>query len=255
MAHPTLAVLEADLVAYRRTWHGSALSSFVLPLLLVLGFGLGVGGFVDAPGSLGTARYLDFIVPGMIASTALQIAFSESTGPIVARFTWLGTYRIMAYAPLRIVDILAGDLLFVGLRVFSTSAVFVAVTAMFGAVRSPWAVLVPLAATLLGLAVAAPVFGYAALIQTDSYTPLLQRFMVIPMSLFAGVFFPVVLLPTVLRALAYCSPLWHAVELCRFATSGTGRLWPAVGHVAYLTGWVVGGFWLAWLSFRRRLAV
>ena len=49
---------------------------------------------------------------------------------------------------------------------------------------------------------------------------LLFRFGVIPMTLFAGVFFPVESLPLVLRWLAYASPLWHGVELCRAATLG-----------------------------------
>jgi len=250
-----LAVLEFDLVGYKRTWRGSALSSFVLPILFVIGFGVGVGSFVDAGGRLGDVRYLDYIVPGMIASTAMQVAFGESAWPIMSRFTWVRTYHAMVATPLRIVDILAGDLLFVAFRVVSTAAVFVAVTAAFGAVHSPWALAVPLVAGLLGLATAAPIFAYAALVDTDSYFPLLQRFVVIPMSLFAGVFFPVEALPGALRWLAYVSPLWHGVEVCRAATFGSGDPVRLAGHLAYLAASTVVGFWLARLAYRRRLAL
>lgn len=255
MAHPALAVLESDLVAYKRTWRGSALSSFVLPVLLLIGFGLTVGSFVDAGGKLGEVRYLDYIVPGMIASTALQVAFFESSWPIMSRFVWIRTYHAMVATPLRVVDIVAGDLLFVTLRVVSTAAVFVMITAAFGAVHSGWAAAVPLVCGLLGLATAAPVFAYAGLLETDSFFPLLMRLVVIPMTLFAGVFFPVESIPVELRWLAYASPLWHAVEVCRAATFGAGRLWPIAGHLGYLAGWSVTGFWLACRSYRRRLVV
>ena len=75
---------------------------------------------------------------------------------------------------------------------------------------------------LVGAAVAGPVLAYAASIKSDNMFALLFRFGVIPMTLFAGVFFPVEAMPTVARWLAYVSPLWHGVELCRAATLG----WP-----------------------------
>lgn len=250
-----LAVLEYELVGYRRTWRGSALSSFVLPILFVIGFGLSVGQFVDAGGKLGDVRYLDYIVPGMIASTAMQVAFFESSWPVMSKFVWIRSYHAMSATPVRISDIVAGELLFVALRVVSTAGVFVLVTALFGAVHSWWAVTVPLAAGLLGLATAAPVYAYGARMETDSYFPLLHRIVVIPMSLFAGVFFPIESMPFGLRLLAYVSPLWHGVELCRSASTGVGSFGAVVGHSAYLVLWIVVGFWLARMAFRRRLVV
>ncbi len=59
------------------------------------------------------------------------------------------------------------------------------------------------------------------------------------MTLFAGVFFPISQLPAVVRWLAYVSPLWHGVEVCRAATLPAFHLpaWPLVGHLAYLAAW------------------
>jgi lipooligosaccharide transport system permease protein len=252
-----LSVLEFDLVSYKRTWRGSVLSSFVLPVLFVVGFGFGVGHLIDAGGRLGHVRYLDYIVPGMLASTAMQVAFGESAWPVMSRFNWIRTYHAMVAAPLRIVDILAGDLSFLLFRIVNATVVFLAVTAIFGGVHSWWAIAVLPVCGLLGMAIAAPIFAYAARVEQDSYFPLLQRVVVIPMSLFAGVFFPVAALPTGLRWLAYASPLWHAVEVCRAATLPAFHLsWLAIlGHLAYLAAWAGVGFWLAWLAFRRRLVI
>jgi lipooligosaccharide transport system permease protein len=252
-----LSVLETDLVAYRRLWRASVLSSFVLPILFVIGFGVSVGGYVDRAGALGSVHYLDFIVPGMLASTAMQVAFGESAWPVMSKFQWIRTYHAMVASPLRVVDILGGELLFLLLRILATTTVFLLVTAAFGAVHSWWAITVLPVAGLLGVAIAAPVFAFAARVEQDGYFPLLMRFVVIPMSLFAGVFFPISQLPGPVRWLAYVSPLWHAVALCRAATlPGFGVSgWAAVGHLAYLAAWAGIGFWLALVSFRRRLVI
>jgi len=251
MSHPTLAALEFHLVGYRRTWAGSALSSFVLPLLTVLGFGVGVGAYVDS--QVGGVSYLDYLMPGLLASTALQVAVGDAGWPVLGNFQWTRSYFAQAASALRMVDIVGGQLAFVAFRVLTTSAAFLLVAAMFGTLHSPWAVATLPVAVLLGLATGAPTMAYAASVTSDSYLVLLFRFGLIPMLLFAGVFFPVESLPAVLRWLAYVSPLWHAVDLSRAATLGVAPEWSATGHLAYLALWAAAGWWLALRAFRRRL--
>jgi lipooligosaccharide transport system permease protein len=107
---------------------------------------------------------------------------------------------------------------------------------------------------LVGLATAAPVLAYAATITTDALFVVLFRFAIIPMTLFAGVFFPVASLPLAARMLAYVSPLWHGVELIRAATLGTATAWGGWAHVGYLVVWSGAGCALAVHRFARRLA-
>jgi lipooligosaccharide transport system permease protein len=247
----TLAVFEYHLVGYRRTWRGSALGSFLLPLLTMLGFGVGVGAYVQ--GGVGGVSYLDYVVPGLIASTALQVGVGEATWPVLGNFEWYKIYFGQAAAPLRVADILGGHLAFVVLRALLASAAFLLVAALFGAVHSVWALATLPVVVLLGLAVAAPTFAYSASVSSDSYLALLFRFAVVPMSLFAGVFFPVESMPLGLRWVAYLTPLWHGVDLCRAATLGVPPQWSAPGHLAYLALWAAGGWWLAHARFRKRL--
>ncbi len=250
---PALAVLSHHLVGYRRTWRAGVFSSFLLPVLTVLGFGVGVGAYVDQ--GVGGVPYLDWLVPGLIASTAFQVAVGESTWPVLSNFRWIRTYHAQVAAPLRTGDILAGHLAFVLFRVLTSAVAFLLVTALFGALRSPWAVTVPLVSVLLGLAVAAPTFAYAAVVPGDSYLALLFRFAIIPMALFAGVFFPVESLPVGLRQFAYATPLWHGVDLCRAATLGVAPQWSVTGHLLYLAVWAGAGWWLARRVFQRQLVV
>jgi lipooligosaccharide transport system permease protein len=251
MSHPTVAVLEYHLVGYRRTWRASALSSFVLPLLTMLSFGLGVGAYVQ--GDVGGVRYLDYIVPGLIASTAMQVAIGEATFPVFGNFEWIKIYFAQAAAPLRVRDIAGGHLAFVLLRVLTSTAAFLVITMLFGAVHSWWALAVLPLSVLVGMAVAAPTFAYSASVPSDNFLAMLFRFAVIPMSLFAGVFFPVESLPAALRWLAYVSPLWHGVDLSRAATLGVAPQWSAAGHLIYLLAWAAAGWYLARHRFARRL--
>jgi lipooligosaccharide transport system permease protein len=253
MAHPSAAVVEHNVIAYRRVWKASVLSSFALPVIFLVGMGVSVGSYVDARGALGT-DYLDYIAPGVLMATALQVAVGESTWPVHASFSWTRVYHAMLATPLRVRDILAGSLAFVLLRVALASFGFLVVMLAFGTVHSVWAVAAWPACVLLGLAVAAPVFAYAASVTDDGMFAVLLRFGVIPMTLFAGVFFPVESLPMVPRVLAYASPLWHGVELARASTLGAATAWGWPMHAGYLAVWCVAGYGLALFRFSRRLS-
>jgi lipooligosaccharide transport system permease protein len=249
----TLSVLEYHLTSYRRIWRSSVLSSFVLPLLTMLGFGLGVGAYVR--GGVDGVPYLDWMVPGLIASTAMQIGIGDSTWPVLGGFEWRRIYYGQAAAPLRVADIVDGHLAFVLFRVLTSAGAFLLIATTFGTMHSWWAPAALPIAALVGLAVAAPTFAYSATIRSDSYLAILFRIGVIPMSLFSGVFFPVEQLPGALRWIAYALPLWHGVDLSRAATLGVAPAWSVTGHLVYLAVWAAVGWWLAWRAFTRRLVV
>lgn len=249
----TLAIFEYHLVCYRRTWRGSALTSFVLPLLTMVGFGLGVGAYVTR--GIQGVPYLDWLVPGLIASTAMQVAMGDSTWPVLARFEWGRTYYGQAAAPPRPADILDGHLAFVLFRTVTSCAAFLVIAAAFGTLHSWWALAALPIAALVGFAVATPTFAYASTIRSDSYLAILFRVGIIPMSLFSGVFFPVESLPAVLRWVAYVLPLWHGVDLSRAATLGIAPAWSITGHLLVLAAWATVGWWLALRQFSRRLVV
>ena len=249
----TLSVLEYHLVSYRRIWRSSVLSSFVLPLLTMLGFGVGVGSYVR--GGVEGVPYLDWMVPGLIASTAMQIGIGDSTWAVLGGFEWRRIYYGQAAAPLRVADIIDGHLAFVLFRVLTSAGAFLLIASTFGTMHSWWALATLPIAALVGLAVSAPTFAYSATIRSDSYLAILFRLGVIPMSLFSGVFFPVDQLPAGLRWVAYALPLWHGVDLSRAATLGVAPAWSVTGHLAYLAVWAAVGWWLAWRAFTRRLVV
>lgn len=240
---------------YRRTWKGSLISSFLVPLLYLAAMGVGLGTFVDSSGSnaLGGVSYLQFLAPGLLAATGLQIAVSEATYPVMGGIKWHKTYFSMIATPLRSADVMYGQLGFIAFRVLSSCAVFLVVIALFGGLGSPLGLLGLPIALLVGMAVAAPVCAVATRLETDAGFAMIFRFGVLPMSLFSGAFFPVSQLPDAVEWLAYVAPLWHGVELTRDLSLGTFSLLPAIVNVAYLLLWFAVGTRLAVTGLEKRL--
>jgi lipooligosaccharide transport system permease protein len=140
------------------------------------------------------------------------------------------------------------------LRCCMTSVAFTVVTALFGLVQSPGgAVLAMVAGVLLGVAFAAPVAAYSATQQRETGFILLYRFGVVPMFLFSGTFFPISQLPPLLQPVAWVTPLWHGVSLCRGLALGEGSAWALLGHTAYLAAMALAGVLWARRTFARRL--
>jgi lipooligosaccharide transport system permease protein len=243
------------LTVYKRTWKGTLISSFLLPLLYLAAMGIGLGSFVDSngTGALGGVSYLQYIAPGLLAATALQVAVGESTYPVMSGLKWQKFFYSMIATPLRPADVVYGQLAFIAFRVGSTCAVFLVVIAAFGGLQSPLGVLALPVALLVGMAAAAPVAAYATTLENDSGFAMIFRFGVVPAFLFSGAFFPVSQLPNWIEWLAYVSPLWHGVDLCRALSTDTVVPWLALVNLTYLLAWFLIGTRYAVRGFTKRL--
>jgi lipooligosaccharide transport system permease protein len=241
---------------YRRTWRGSIFNSFLSPVLFMLAMGIGLGTFIDRGGSdaLGVP-YLQFLAPGLLASTVMQTASFESTFPIISGMVWIKRYHAMHSTPLRPADIALGQLGWIATRITLVAAIFVAVLIAFGAARSPLVVLAIPTAALTGMAFSAPIAAFAATQDRMDKFNAIFRFGITPLFLFSGTFFPIEQMPAFLQPLAWVTPLWHGVELCRGLSLGTIGADPllALVHLAVLVLFAGGGTLATLLTFRRRL--
>jgi lipooligosaccharide transport system permease protein len=249
---------ESWLVNYRRTWRGTIYSSVLMPVLYLGAMGLGLGRLVDQHGTagLGGVSYLVFLAPGLMAASAMQTAVGESLYPVFSAVKWQQTYQAAAATPLKPGDIFRGHLLFTTMRLAMNMMIFLAIMAVFGAVRSASVVAAVPVAVLTGLAFAAPLDAFAVTQKkNDQAFNMIFRFGMIPLFLFSGTFFPVTQLPGWIRPLAYVTPLWHGVALCRALSLGNADLAGSLGHVAYLLAVAVLGLLAGERTYRRRLHV
>jgi len=252
-----LRPLEFFFAQYRRVWRGTVISSVVTPVVYLLALGVGLGKFVrqDLVYNGESFDYLDVVAPALLAATAMQVASFEASWPVLSAIKWSRQYHAMLAAPLRVKDLLVGHQVFIALRILSTVTVYLAVIAAFGAVKSPLAILAIPAAGLVGVAFAAPIAAWGAYTESDASFVAIFRFLILPMFLFSGTFFPVSQLPAPFEAVAYATPLWHGVDLCRQLTLGEVVVPSAIAHVVFLTAWIVASLTLAVISYRRKLVL
>ncbi|HEY1917400.1 MAG TPA: ABC transporter permease [Streptosporangiaceae bacterium] len=243
------------LTDYRRTWRGSIYSSVLNPTLYLAAMGLGLGALVNKHGTaqLGGVSYLTFLAPGLLAAQAMQTGIGECTYPILGSVKWNRTYQAATASPLRPDDIFRGHQLFVAMRMLMNCSIFIVVMAVFGAVRSPAVLLALPASVLTGMAFAAPIEAWAITQNSDRGFSVVFRFIMIPLFLFSGTFFPVTQLPGWIRPVAYITPLWHGVALCRGLSLGTLTLGQGLLHVGYLLALILAGLAVGQFTYRRRL--
>jgi lipooligosaccharide transport system permease protein len=248
--------LEFFFAQYRRVWRGTAVSSVVTPVIYLLAFGFGLGELVDRTTDLPEGiSYLEFVAPGLLAATAMQIASFEASWPVLSAIKWSRQYHAMLATPLRIGDVLLGHQAFIAFRMLMTASVYLAAIAAFGAVNSPLGIFAIPVTALVGIAFAAPIAAWGAYTESDASFIAIFRFLILPMFLFSGTFFPIERLPGILEVVAYATPLWHGVDLCRQLTLGDVDPASATLHLGYLLGFTALGLGAAYWSYRRRLVV
>jgi lipooligosaccharide transport system permease protein len=241
---------------YRRTWHSSIVTSFLIPILYLTSMGVALGSLIDKHShGVGGVSYVAFLAPGLLAGTCMQIAVNDTSWPVLGAIKWMRTYLAMLAAPLTVYDVHRGHLAWVATRISIVVSIYLAVMAAFGTIYSPWAILALPAGVLCGMAFGGPMSAFAATMDKDTAFSTVYRFVVVPLFLFSGTFFPISQLPLVLQWVAYATPLYHGVALCRDLTLGQVHGWVDLGHAAYLGLWLLVGYAAGRHTFAKRLVV
>ncbi|MDO8365046.1 MAG: ABC transporter permease [Actinomycetota bacterium] len=240
-----LRVLSWHLAAYRRLWKVNVLASFGQPLLYLLGLGVGVGALVDKnTGSsevLGSSSYVAFVVPGLLVTTAMALAAGESMWPVMGGLKWHRGYHGIAATPLEARDIVLGHGAWMAVRCGLATGAVAVVLAVFPDTRS-WG-LAPsvLVSMLVGVSFAMPIMAFSVGSEYDGAFAGIQRFVIIPLFLFGGAFYPLSQLPAAVQWVAKVAPLWHGVVVARGFTSGNVDWTGVAGHLSFVALWAVAG--------------
>ncbi len=227
------------------------------PVMYLFAMGVGLATLVDQNSSdaFGGVSYLAFIAPALLASATIMTAATEFTYPVMDGFKWRRVYYGPHASPLGVHQIVNGYIIAISLRLILMSAIYFGIVAAFGASPSGWGWVAVPVAVLCGLSFGLPLMAYSASVQEDKgQFALVMRFLVTPMFLFSGTFFPLDTLPIYLQWIGWISPLWHGTQLGRMLTYGFPvPIWLAVIHVVYLVVLAVLGWRLARRTYARRL--
>jgi lipooligosaccharide transport system permease protein len=194
------------------------------PVLYLVSIGLGVGAYIDKnTGGMGVdgVSYITFLAPALLATAAIQGAIDESVYPTLEGFKWNKVFFSMNSTPLSGNHIAMGVFLNSLIRVIFTAVIYWFVMLAFGVLESPRAWLAIFTAVMAGAAFGALMQALAGMLENeDIFFTVLQRFVIMPLFLFSGTFYPLTNMPIYLQWIGWISPLWHATELGRWLTYG-----------------------------------
>ena len=252
-------VLEARIkTMLKYLWVISAMA-ILNPALYLLSIGLGVGALITnhiGANGIDGVSYLVFIAPALLATSAIQGAMDEVIFPTLDGFKWARIFYGINSTPQTGSTIAAGVFLTAMVRTIFSVFAYSGVLYLFGAMDSPHAYLAIPIAIFAGSSFGAVMLAFASHINNeDMFFTIVGRFLIGPMFLFSGTFYPLSTLPIGLQFFGWISPLWHATELGRFATYGH-HISPTmvVVHILFLLFMLVLGLVFAFRQYTRRLA-
>lgn len=224
---------------------------FVEPLLYLTAMGFGLGAFV---GEINGISYVQFIAPGIIASSAMWAAAAESTYGSFVKMHFQKVYHAMVAAPLKIEEVVVGEILYAVFKAVVYGTIILAVITAFGLVASPWALLTPLVLVLAGFVFAILGMIWTGLVPKIDTFSFFFTLVITPMFLFSGVFFPIDTLPEFVQLGAWILPLFHIVILLRSLVFGEVSLY-LLPHVAILIATILILFPLPQRLMKKRLGI
>jgi lipooligosaccharide transport system permease protein len=234
IARHSLAVTRRQYLVWRKVIWSSVSTNVANPILFLFAFGFGLGAVVDRMSGL---SYLAFVVPGMMAYSAMFAASFETTVGSFARFDFQKTWDATLATPVT----LAVCVLVVG--------------ALWGGVASFGGALLSLPVLLLGgFAFATCGLAATAYAKSWEFFSYFFTFWVTPMFIFSGVFFGVDRFPDYIEPIAWILPMTHLIEVVRPLVAGQDLgLLAALGHLAYVAALAIIAFIVAYRRLRARL--
>ena len=212
-----------------KLYKSSIALNFVEPVLYLVALGLGLGVYIH---EVQGKPYINFIAPGIIASSSMFAAVYECTYGTYVRMAMQKTFDAILATPVNIDDLVLGELIWGATKsVFYGITIIITIT-VFGLVESPYILLVIPCLFISGL-----IFAEISMICTatvpgvDSFNYFYTLLMT-PMFLFSGIFFPIDTLPGWIAHIAYFTPLYHLTTICRSFAYGEPQ--NALGNVLWL---------------------
>jgi lipooligosaccharide transport system permease protein len=205
-------------LVYTKLYKTSFALNFVEPALYLVAMGIGLGSFVP---NIQGQPYIKFIAPGIVASSSVFAAVYECTYGTYIRMTFQKTFDAILATPVNLDDLVLGELIWGATKSVIFGITITIVIALFGLVDSPLILLVLPFIFLGGLIFSELSVIFCAIVPgIDSFSYFYTLFMT-PLFLFSGIFFPLDAMPPVVVKLAFLSPLYHLVNICRSFSAGS----------------------------------
>jgi lipooligosaccharide transport system permease protein len=180
----------------------------------------------------------------------------ETTFPTMQGFLWDKSFFSMISTQLMARDIVGGIMIASSVRCIFNTLIYAGVLVAFGAVPIASVPVLVLAAIFAGISFAAVMLAATSFVkQDDGFFAIVGRFILTPMFMFSGTFYPLESLPIYLQWIGWISPVWHATDLGRHLSYGLEvEPWLLAVHVMFLASLLVIAMVVATRKFHSRLS-
>ncbi|MCU1359716.1 MAG: ABC-type polysaccharide/polyol phosphate export system, permease component [Ilumatobacteraceae bacterium] len=247
-------VFERNVMVYRRS-PIVLLSGFFEPVFYLLSMTIGVGALVGdiALADGRTMSYVGFVAPALLAASAMNGAFYESTYQLFFKLLEGRTYRGILATPVSVAEMALGELAWSVARGTTYAIGFMIMATLAGAVSSCWALAALPAAVLVCVA-----FAAAGQALTTTFQGIIDiervQLIALPLFLCSATFFPLATYPRWMQVIVSGSPLYQGVAIQRALFSGDVHI-EILGHITYLIAMAVLFGSLSSRRLRRRISV
>jgi ABC-2 type transport system permease protein len=189
---------------------GYVVSAFLMPLLYLLAFGLGLGRQVNISGG----SYLNYLLPGLIAMSSMINAYTWVANGLTMGRIYFQTFQVYIQAPVSATAIVWGQVASGIVRGLLSSLILLVLGLLIGSgLHLNLLFLLSLVVNCLLFSALGVVVGMRA--KTHEDTANFSNFFIMPMAFFSGTFFPINHMPWVLQVIVTCLPLTHTNNLLR----------------------------------------
>lgn len=237
------AVVWVDLRFLRRNLGKTMALTLVAPILYLLAFGYGLGRGASIEGF----SYLQFVIPGILALTAMTTAFNTSGLKLHVDRLFFKCFDETLMSPVSAFSIITGKALIGVVRGLLSSAALLLACLVF----SP----LPAVSLLFPLSLVVTCFAFsflgvivALLAKTHQDMTLFMSLVVLPMAFLSGTFFSLSQVPEALSVILSISPLTHACLCLRASALGQPFPW---GSLLVLIGFGVAFFVLCFAALKK----
>jgi len=237
------SVLWTDLRYLRRQWLRTVATSLISPVLYLAAFGWGLGRGMTVDG----ASYLNFVIPGIIALTAMTVAFGGVGMKLNVDRLFYGCFDECRMSPISPFSLVIGKAMIGVVRGLISSIAFL----IIGFIIAPtlhidWLFFLSLIFTCFVFAFLGVLASFLAKSHADMST--FSSLILLPMTFLGGTFFSVNQVPAALKVILYIIPLTHASQCLRAIT--LGQVFPWVSF-AVLIGYGLVFFWACMFVLKR----
>ncbi len=239
-----------NFMVWRKMAGASILGHLADPVIYMLGLGYGLGGMLP---EINGMSYITFLAAGTVCYSTMNSASFESLYSGFARMHEQRTWEAILNTPITLDDIVLAEIVWAASKSLLSGLAVLLVIWILGLSHTPLLLWIVPLSLLVGLC-----FASLGLIMTSlapSYDFFMYYFTLVitPMVLLCGVFFPVEQLPPLLQTISSALPLTHAIDLARPLMNNVipAHAW---WHIGVLVAYMLFGFYVSLVLFRRRLS-